>query len=117
MSEKQLNVMKIHIKYKICKTDRDIWRTAHNLLINLLKSSEIEWVTKKYMWKHIKLFDTALNSLTSQECFKTVIADEINTILLISETKININKQLKASVSVLSSTDQLTQFEIKRNHH
>lgn len=62
-------------------------------------------MAKKYMQKRIRLFDTALNSLTSQECFKAVIADEINTILLISETKINIDKQLEASVSVLSSTN------------
>jgi hypothetical protein len=65
----------------------------------------VERVAKKYIRKHIRLFDIALNPLTLRECFEAAIANRANTILLIPETEININEQLEASMSTFVIID------------
>lgn len=54
------------------------------------------------MRKQIRLFDTALNILTSWGCFEAVFANITNIIILISEAEISIDKKLEASVSELA---------------
>lgn len=56
---------------------------------------------------------TALNILTPQECFEAALADRTNTILLIPEAEINIDKELEASVSELAS-NTYTERDLKR---
>ena len=54
------------------------------------------------MRKQMRLFDTNLYILTPPNCFEAAIANGSNTILLIPEAEMNINK-LENSVSKLSS--------------
>jgi len=49
--------------------------------------------------KQIRLYDTDLNILTPQICFQATIANGSNMLLLIPESKIDINKELEVSVS------------------
>ena len=108
-----MDITKIHIKYKI--RERGAWRTADRLLVDPSDPSEVERVAKKYMRKRIRLFDTALNILTPQECFEAALASGTNTIFLIPEAEISINEELEASVSELASnTDSHTEHEPKR---
>jgi hypothetical protein len=101
LPEEGLNVAKIQIDYQV--RERGVWRTADSLLVDPSDPSEVERVAKKYMRKRIRLFDTALNILTPRGCFEAALADGTNTILLIPEAEINIDKELEASMSELAS--------------
>ena len=70
--------------------------------------SEVERVAVKYMRKLIRLFDTELNILTPADCFEAATADGSNTILLIPEAEIDINKELETSISKLLSKGDST---------
>jgi hypothetical protein len=109
--EERLNAAKIRINYKV--RERGVWRTANSLLVDPSDPSEVERVAKKYMRKRIRLFDTALNILTPRDCFEAALADETNTILLIPEAEIDIDKELEASVSELASNTD-TEPNLKR---
>ncbi|RDL30498.1 uncharacterized protein BP5553_10376 [Venustampulla echinocandica] len=78
------------------KPERGVWRTDGSLLVNLLEASEVERVTKKYMRKRFRPFDTPFNPLVPRTCFQAVTADGTNTVILISEDDIGINNQLVA---------------------
>ena len=68
------------------------------------------------MRKRIRLFDTELNILTSQDCFEAAIINGRNTILLIPEIEIEIGLELEASVAKLLPTEDSSKEISDRSH-
>ena len=62
--------------------------------------SEAERIAAKYMRKKMRLYDTNLNILTPGNCFDAATGDGSNTILLIPEAEIDMNKELGICVSM-----------------
>jgi hypothetical protein len=55
----------------------------------------------------IRVYDTDLNVLTPEVCFKAAIANRAHLLLLIPERDIDINEELEASVAQLLSEVEL----------
>lgn len=71
-------------------------------------TSETKRVAVKYMRKQTRLFDTELNIPTPRHRFEAATIDGRDTILLIPETDIDIDKELEASVTDLVSNESST---------
>ncbi|OAF55374.1 hypothetical protein VC83_08336 [Pseudogymnoascus destructans] len=78
---------KIRIEFKIL--DEEVWMTERSLLVDPSEPSEVERVTKKYMRKGMRPFDTSFNFIVPQTCFQAVTTDGTNTVFLIKEDGIN----------------------------
>ena len=73
------------------------------LSINYSNLSKVARVAKKNTRKELRTFDINAQLLGPGNYFKTVTSDEINTILLIPQSELNINDRLLDSASVVSS--------------
>ena len=103
----------IRITYKV--RERDVWRIAHVLDVDPSDPSEVERVAVKYMRKHIRLFDTELNILTSRDCFEGATISGKTTILPIPEKEIDISEELEASASgVIFKNDSSKEASAKK---
>jgi hypothetical protein len=89
--------------------ERGAWKTVQELLVHSSDPSEIERIALKYMRKkeQMRVYDTDLNSLTPQMCFRAALAHQSHILLLIAERDIVINEELGASVSQLLSESGL----------
>ena len=92
LGELQIINPDVRIEFKV--QERGVWRTDRSLVVNPSEPSEVERVTKKYMRKRFRPFDTSFNPLVPRTCFQAVTADGTNTVILISEDDIRVNNQL-----------------------
>jgi len=97
----------VWITFKI--RERGVWRTAQTLHVDSSDPSQVERTAIKYMRKadRIRVYDTDLNVLTPEVCFKAAIANRAHLLLLIPERDIDINEELEASVAQLLSEVEL----------
>ncbi|KAH7305378.1 hypothetical protein BKA65DRAFT_520822 [Rhexocercosporidium sp. MPI-PUGE-AT-0058] len=89
--DKQLQILPAASTIRI-KTDR-------SLLINISNPSKVEQIAKKYIRKGIQPYDSSLKVLILRTYFQVATIDGSNTILLVPENRIKVNKQLIVSVS------------------
>lgn len=68
-------------------------------------------MVKEHTQNRCYLFDTTLQSMASSECFKAVVSDDTNIVLLISKRSVNIDCDLLTSAEKLS----INVKEIRRN--
>jgi hypothetical protein len=94
-----LDPSKLRIELKVL--NRGVWQTV-TLLVNPSEPWDVTCVVPKYMRKgQFYLFNTKLDKLTLQTCFKDVIVDRTNTILLAVEADIDkLRRPLKANPPV-----------------
>ncbi len=95
-------------------------------MIDPFDPSEVERVAKKKIREKIRLFDTELRMLTSQECYQAVMIDGTYTVLLIRESEIYIDDELQISamdvrINVLSHQQNMLKRvatnDISQLHH
>ncbi len=128
--EKRSDNAKIRINFKF--REEGFWKDASFLMIDPFDSSEVERVAKKKIREKIRLFDTELRMLTSQECYQAVMIDETYTVLLIWESEIYIDDELQISamdvrIDILSHqqhmlkrvvTNDISQLHhVRKKHH
>lgn len=92
---KVINNIKVWIKFILCK-DND-WVNKKDLLFDLFDSSQIECIIEEYTQNRHFLFNIILQCMIFFECFKVIINNDTNIILIILKESINIDNKILIS--------------------
>ncbi|KIW35777.1 uncharacterized protein PV06_11881, partial [Exophiala oligosperma] len=92
----------IHFKIR----ENNIWRNVQSIWVDPSDPSEVMRVAKKNIRKGLRIFDTNMHLLTSDNCFEAVTTDGTNIIVLVPQRELDIDEQVLDSASVLAMADE-----------
>jgi hypothetical protein len=99
---------RVRINMKIRK--RGFWKDLPHLMVDPSNPSDAEGIMRDYIRKRIRPFNTSLRMIGGKDCFKSVIGDGTNTILLIPDGELDINGETLDAASKFRA-DALAQAE------
>ena len=88
----------LKVRFTFKSRSGSFWEDALVLMVDPHDPSEVEHRAKQSMRSRLRLFNKELRMLAPVDCYEVAIGDGTNTIFLIPESEIDIDKDLMASV-------------------